>query len=162
MSKRLQELEKKYEELGEEIEKLKAEENNAKGWKPEYEESYWTVGSDGDIWHDTWLDVDEDEANYEMGNCFKTEVEGVAVVEKIKIYTELKRLAEEINIEPVDWKNKEQVKNYICYNHSFKKLVGVSIKAQQDMGIIYSTNRAFLDIAKKRIGEEKLLKLFKE
>ena len=157
---KLQELEKKYKELGEEIERLKNEE---KVWKPKEHEEFYTVSGYGK--------VDECEFSYhspfvkgyvEMGNCFKTKKEAEKVSEKIKIYTELKRLAEEINTEPVDWKNHRQDKYLMEINGLNRELEQSCLNYTQNLGAIYCTNKDFLKIAKERIGEDRLLKLFKE
>lgn len=96
-----------------------------------------------------------------IGNCFKTKAEAEAVLEKIKIYTQLKRLAEEINTEPIDWGNGKQRKYCIICNEDniLAKTWDIKIRT---VGNVHSTNENFLDIALERIGEENLLKLFKE
>lgn len=75
---------------------------------------------------------------------------------------ELQDLADELNeAEPIDWNNYEQRKYCIVldfrnnildcpYNYSFRSLN------------IYSTDERFLEKAKERIGEDRLIKLFKE
>lgn len=156
---KLEELEKKYKELGEEIEKLKKQ---GKAWKPEKEESYYAIYGDGNIDRATWHDSISGNKRYAIGNCFRTKEEAEATVEKIKIYTQLKRLAEEINTEPIDWKNERQWKNEIVYNASTDCLIQLHEADMRTIGQIYSTNPDFLRIAKERIGEDKLLKLFKE
>lgn len=155
---KLEELKKKYKELGEEIEKL---ENESKVWKPENGEQYWYLTSDGDMDVDDWGDWECDNARYEIGNCFKTETEAEVMLEKFQIYTELKRLAEEINIEPIDWDNFRQNKYRIKYNNCDKRLECEYMSYIQHFGI-YSTNPDFLEIALERIGRDRLLKLFKE
>lgn len=158
MSK-LEELEKKYKELGEEIERLK---NEGKVWKPKEDEDYWVIEPDGDVFGSNWDDCPQERAMYSMGNCFKTEEEAEAMAEKIKIYTELKRLAEEINTEPIDWGNVNQIKHYIMYDEGEKRFEQYMAFEVYGAGNIYSTNKDFLEIAKQRIGEDRLLKLFKE
>ena len=88
---KLEELEKKYKELGEEIERLKTEEKNAKGWKPKRDEEFYYFFGDGEVTR-SLFDDDYEGRHWEMGNCFKTRKEAIAMVEKIKIYKELKRL----------------------------------------------------------------------
>lgn len=157
---KLKELEQKYKELGEEIERLK---NQGKVWKPEKGEDYMHLSSTGLLCRDSWGDYGEDEARYGIGNCFRTKEEAEAMAEKIKIYTQLKRLAEEINTEPIDWNNQHQNKYSFFYEEGmlepFQQYLALRCK---EMCVIFSTNRDFLKIAKERIGEENLLKLFKE
>lgn len=158
---KLQELKKKYKELGEEIERL---EKKRDVWKPEKDEEYYVIDPDGDVYSDNWANMDTDELVYEIGNCFKTREEAEKAVEKAKIYTQLKRLAEEENTEPIDWTNEKQTKYYIAYEchpdeHELRECYTLTLKIA---GIIYCTNGNFLKIAKERIGEKNLLKLFKE
>lgn len=75
---------------------------------------------------------------------------------------ELQELADELNeAEPINWENCQQRKYCIIfdfrnnildcpYNYSFRSLS------------IYSTDERFLEKAKERIGEDRLIKLFKE
>ena len=163
---KLQELEKKYKELGEEIEKLK---NQGKVWKPKENERFYTVAGYGSTDSTKYCSKNDFTRGYEeMGNCFKSKREAEAMKEKIQIYTELKRLAEEINTEPIDWEKNTQTKYYICYRYtdyfgnSERRIQSAPVASQQDMGVVYSANKDFLKIAKERIGEDRLLKLFKE
>lgn len=155
---KLQELKKKYKELGEEIERL---ENQGKVWKPEEGERFYYLLSTGCYDSAKYGGLYTKE-RYAIGNCFKTVPEVKAVAEKIQIYTELKRLVEEINTEPVDWKNRRQWKYTLVYDFEKRELIVDGWQYTQTAGLIYSTNKDFLKIAKERIGEDRLLKLFKE
>lgn len=155
---KLQELEKKYKELGEEIEKIKKQ---GKVWKPAEGEQFYYLLSTGCYDSSRYGNLYTSE-RYAIGNCFKTIKEVKAVAEKIQIYTELKRLAEEINTKPVDWKNVKQWKYTLAYDFGQRKLIVDGWQYTQTAGSIYSTNKDFLEIAKERIGEDRLLKLFKE
>ncbi|MBQ8043090.1 MAG: hypothetical protein IJ272_02935 [Clostridia bacterium] len=159
MSERLQELKKKYKELGEEIERL---ENQGKVWAPKVSEKYWCITPSGYVDFDTWANNCLDIDRYQMGNCFKTKEEAEKVIEKMEIYTQLKRLAEEINTEPIDWGDSTQKKHRIFYDWDERELLTDNNNVFQMMGTIYCTSKEFLDIAKERIGEDRLLKLFKE
>ena len=160
---KIEELEKQAKSILEEIEKLKNEEKvESKVWKPKENEDYYYISSNVICYADIWEKGVCDEDRYEIGNCFKTKEEAEKTVEKAKIYTQLKRLAEENNTEPIDWEDTEQRKYYIEYSYyykEFEKSCGYSVK---DTGIVYCTNENFLSIALERIGEENLLKLFKE
>lgn len=156
---KLQELKKKYKELGEEIERL---ENQGKVWMPKVNERYWCIIPSGYVDFDTWANNCLDIDRYQIGNCFKTKEEAEKVVEKMEIYTQLKRLAEEINTEPIDWGNSNQTKYKIIYDCEDKGIRGEVNSVLQSQGTIYCTNKDFFEMAKKRIGEDRLLKLFKE
>ena len=157
---KLQELKKKYKELGEEIERL---EKKGDVWKPQHNEKYFFIKTHGEIDWTYWKDDNYfDTERYEIGNCFKTREKAEKAVEKAKIYTQLKRLAEEINTEPIDWENEYQIKYAITYDYDKSKITQTNWTFVQAMNVIYCTNKNFLDIALERIGEENLLKLFKE
>lgn len=68
----LSELEKKYEELGAEIEALK---NKEKGphWEPELGGRYWTACIDGTAGCSIWADDDFDNHRLMLGLAFRTE-----------------------------------------------------------------------------------------
>lgn len=160
---KIEELEKQAKSILEEIEKLKKEEKvESKVWKPKENETYFVICLDGEVGESVWENTEIDEKLYEIGNCFNTYKEAEKAVEKAKIYTQLKRLAEEINTEPIDWENREQTKYYIGIDLTSNKLHQYWGSIVKEFGQIYCTNKNFLDIALERIGEENLLKLFKE
>lgn len=81
--------------------------------------------------------------------------------EKQKIYTQLKNLAERLNNgEKFDWNNSMQRKYCLCYNYEDKELSQEFIFYLRQINEIYCLDENFLEIAKKEIGEENLLKLF--
>lgn len=79
------------------------------------------------------------------------------------VIEQLQELADELNeANHINWSDYKQNKFYIVYDFDCKKLdtksyYNCNIRPQ---GCIHCTNENFLDIAKKRIGEEKLLSLF--
>lgn len=154
---RIEELEKQAKSILEEIEKLKKEETLEfkKG------DDYFFINANGFISNLTWNNTAWDNSLYSIGNCFKTREEAEKAVEKAKIYTQLKRLAEEISTEPIDFEN-NQTKYYISYSWETSELILNYSHNIQHQGIIYCTKSDFLKIARKHIGEENLLKLFKE
>lgn len=75
---------------------------------------------------------------------------------------ELQDLADELNeAEPIDWANNSQIKVYIEYNCVVNKLMQSFSYVSKDLNI-YCTSIDFLEKAKERIGEDRLIKLFKE
>lgn len=75
---------------------------------------------------------------------------------------ELQDLADELNkVEPINWNNEKQVKYYITFD-TIDKTLGLSYIYRLKGLDIYSTDKSFLEVAKERIGEEKLIELFKE
>lgn len=78
------------------------------------------------------------------------------------IKRELQDLADELNkVKPINWSDGSQAKFSINFDFTVKEL-GLSYTYRlKELGI-YSTDKYFLERAKERIGEERLIKLFKE
>lgn len=75
---------------------------------------------------------------------------------------ELQDLADELNkVKPIDWGDTFQAK-YSINLDSVNKELGLSYAYRLQGLDIYSTDEEFLKKAKERIGEERLIKLFKE
>lgn len=75
---------------------------------------------------------------------------------------ELQDLADELNkVKPIDWRDRSQTK-YSINLDSVNKELGLSYTYRLKGLNIYSTDNSFLEKAKKRIGEDRLIKLFKE
>lgn len=75
---------------------------------------------------------------------------------------ELQDLADELNkVKPIDWRDRSQAK-YSINLDSVNKELGLSYTYRLKGLNIYSTDEEFLKKAKERIGEERLIKLFKE
>lgn len=74
----------------------------------------------------------------------------------------LQELANELNeVEPIDWSDRSQAKYSINFD-SIAKELGLSYTYRLKGLNIYSTDKFFLERAKERIGEGRLIKLFKE
>lgn len=75
---------------------------------------------------------------------------------------ELQDLADELNkVKPIDWRDRSQTK-YSINLDAVNKELGLSYSYRLKGLNIYSTDEEFLKKAKERIGEERLIKLFKE
>lgn len=164
-----QEFENKIEALEKQIKELKKEVNSPefdevkKGvrWKPECGVVYFYLKHDGYIGSTHWGIEDTDLFRFNTGNCFKTEQEALDYRENILTKQALKDLALELNngVE-IDWEDEEQPKFNIYYNYGRNLLSSqwLYVVKTQD---VFCLNNQFLDIAKERIGEEKLIKLIK-
>ncbi len=53
-------------------------------WKPMKGETYWVVGRDATIHKFKWSSDGYDSDHYDIGNCFKTEIEAQAAAENVK------------------------------------------------------------------------------
>lgn len=163
----LEELKRKYEELGKEIERLEKErlekEKSCKRWRAEQRQFYYFVDEDGEI--DSVYEQDDitDRYNFKTRNYFKTRKEAQRLLDNIKTYYELMDLAEELNNgEKNDWNDTKQKKYYICYDCYNEGIVLCNHYNVKDIGQIYCLDKNFAAIALERIGKERLEKLFKE
>ena len=158
----IDELKQKIEELENEVNSPEFE-GVKKGIRqmPEYEEKYFFVDSCGNIDYKFWEETETDLFRFNTGNCFKTEQEAEEYKENLLIKQQLKDLALELNegVE-IDWKSGEQDKNYLYLDHQTNVLSMYWARGEQE-NTTYCLNVDFLDIAKERIGEEKLIKLIK-
>lgn len=53
-------------------------------WKPEIDQEYYCLGSDGSVMGDEWVDLSIDRNRLKIGNCFQTEEEAEKVIEYLK------------------------------------------------------------------------------
>ena len=58
--------------------------NEPTRWKPETDQKYYCLGSDGSAVDDDWCGLSIDRNRFELGNCFETEEEAELVVEYLK------------------------------------------------------------------------------
>ena len=163
----LEELKKKYEELGQKIIEL---ENNLKNKNNRSRvnrgcEYYYITGCSMTGCSQTASDKEcnckIDDSRYNIGNYFKTKEQAEKALRKILIYVKLKDLADRLSEkDPVDWSNSDQYKFYIYYDHRYNSLLQDSFCYTHYIGSIYCTCEDFLDEAIKEIGEEELRELF--
>ena len=158
----LEELKKKYEELGQKINEL---ENNLKNKnnrsRVNHHCKYYYINGYAEIASDEENGFGLDEDRYNIGNYFKTKEQGEKVLSKLKIYTNLKDLADRLSEkDPVDWSDLNQYKFYIYYDQRDNSLLQDSFCYTHYIGNIYCTSSRFLDEAIKEIGEEELRELF--
>lgn len=82
---------------------------------------------------------------------------------KLEIETDLKNIAERLNNgRKIDWNDEEQNKYNIYYNYGNKRLDYNFCSTHRYQGIIYCLDKNFLDVVKKEIGEENLIKYFEQ
>lgn len=165
-----QELQNKIENLEKQLAELKEQVNSSESegiekgvrQRPKIGEIYYFLGDNGYIYNTEWEDFKEDLFRFNTDNCFKTEQEAKDYKENLLTKQQLKDLALELNngVE-IDWVNETQKKYCFVYSHNKNKLDYTPNEAWQELGHIYSLDYKFLEIAKDRIGEEKLIKLIK-
>lgn len=156
----LEELERKYEELGKEIERIKKAKN--KRWRAEESEEYYCVNTNGKIKYFTENNDAVDDYYYKIRNYFKTREEAQRHLDNINTYYELMDLAEELNnVEEIDFVDTFPFKYCISFDVANNKLRQGYYACTKELGQIYCLDENFLEKAKERIGEERLINLFK-
>lgn len=117
----VKELEARVKILTEEIERLKRQEKTEEFEYPFEEfESYWTIGSGGDIYQAMWTNHDLDFKRYSQGNVFKTKQEAQYEHDKRVLLTKIRQFREKCN---GDWEPKiHENKYYITFNVEKNKL----------------------------------------
>lgn len=96
------------------------------------------------------------------GIIFNTSEARDKTVEKMKVETELKNIADELNGGiKIDWEEYTQWKYSIIYNYDCEILDYNSEYCRRTQGTIYCLSNKFLKVAIDRIGEDRLTKYFK-
>lgn len=140
------------------------EENNKYERKRcDYGDYYWFLNSIGESVMIFDYNEDEDKFNYNIGNYFETEEQAKNYKEKLLIEQELRDIARELNKgEELYWEVDSQYKYYLSYDFSediiMEDTYSIFVRRQ---GTIYCLDENFKDVAKKRIGKERLIKYLK-
>lgn len=96
------------------------------------------------------------------GLAFSTKEARDKAMFKSEIETKLKNIAERLNNgRKIDWEDNEDKFN-IYYNHNNKKLDFDFNSFHQEQGVIYCLDKNFVKVATQEIGEDNLIKYFKE
>lgn len=98
------------------------------------------------------------------GLVYATEEARDRALFKLEIETKLKNLAERLNNgKKINWEDKRQPKFNINYDFiDYKKMYCNVNRHYKSQGTIYCLDENFLEVAKKEIGEDNLIKYFKE
>ena len=112
------ELEDKVKELMNEIETLKREKKNEEfEYNFEKFESYFTIGSGGDVYQAMWTNHDLDFERYSQGNVFQTKEEAEREVNKRALLTRFRQFRDKCNGEWEPDFDKDSFKYYLSLNH---------------------------------------------
>lgn len=152
----MEELEELKKELEESLEKVnkKLEEHD--------EKHYWAISYLGEV---LCFSKNTDPNCYfkkEIGNYFKTEEEGKEHLEDLKIKTEIKKIAKELNRDKkIDWYDGTQPKYFLIYDYDYSEVRYDYRYVLKSEGTIYCLDENFTDECIKRIGEKHLEKYLK-
>lgn len=149
MSK-LEELEKKYQELGAEIEKLREEEKN-KPWKPNFDETYYFTDDEGDVREDKWTNHSTDKARLAFGNVFQTQEDGRFDIEKRKVLAELKKFSSPFELRGCNWE--------ILYHRDSETIIYKWTNCYQS-ACLYFKNIEMAKEAVKAVGADRVKKYY--
>ncbi|MCD7740340.1 MAG: hypothetical protein LUH11_03220 [Candidatus Gastranaerophilales bacterium] len=132
-------------------------------WQPKKGDCYYYIDDCGKAAFDKWHNDYIDRFRYAQNNSYRTIKEAGEYLNNLNIKGELRLLAEELNNgEVIDWDDWMQPKYYIGYQSFPDNILSIfyvlTIKCQS---VIYCLNENFLDEAKKRIGEDRLIKMIK-
>lgn len=133
------------------------QENPTQMWKPQADETYYSIDKSGIILGTNNVEFDMDRRAIELGNCFKTKEKALHMVEKIKIINKLRELSN-INFND-DCKKEHYV---ISYNNESKKIIcDVHHLYIRELPFnIYFATQKDCENAIKEIGEDNLKKYY--
>lgn len=154
------EIRSKIEDLEKQLAALKEECNKCSEiTKPELQDRYYFIQSTGQVRN--CYNTTENRKNVkriEMGNYFYKEIEAERFVNYIKYSNLLRKFIEEFDEAELDWKNTQQVKIYIYYNHTHECICFEEARSYQIPGVIYASDETVLQRAIDYIGEENIKK----
>lgn len=160
---KLEELEKQYAKLGEEIEKLKKEEidklekGEEKYFVPKENEKYWFLDKkDLDFFVYNNDAIDKDILKRQMPR--RTEAEAEFYDQKRIYETQYRKYLLDHEEEPVNWEKHKQEKYYAFYNYDEKGIRTYWDCYTKDQGTIYTTREESITEFAKQIGEENFIK----
>ena len=130
------------------------QENPTQMWKPQADETYYSIDNSGIIIGTNKAEFDMDRRAIELGNCFKTKEKALHMLEKIKIINKLRELSNTRSIYNQD-------KFIIYYNFQENKVSCGEINYMKVTSFeVYFKTREDCENAIKEIGEDNLKKYY--
>lgn len=128
---------------------------------PRENEKYYYITHQGTIYWDT-NGAYFDKQRIDFYNCFKTEEEAELEKEKILVRRMLENISGRLNEgKEMVWGRGTAQKYHIYFDHETASLeLGPYICCQSE-GVVYCLSDKFLEVAKKEIGEERLIRYIK-
>ena len=132
------------------------QENPTQMWKPQADETYYSIDNSGIILGTNNAEFDMDRRAIELGNCFKTKEKALHMLKKIKIINKLRELS---NINFNDTSNKAHYA--IAYDAETNEIAStVSFYYKYLPFNIYFATKEDLKKAVETIGEDNLKKYY--
>ena len=157
----LNDIEEAQRKLDEARKKLDEYNTGYKRWKPKEGEEFWYIDSSGSVNYTRFMsEIEADTEKFENYNCFKTKGEALQEAEKILVRRQLEDIVKRLNKgEKIDWRNLEQNKYYLsCDNYNRCGKICCVCSNNTVQGTVYCLDKNFLDVAKREIGEDRLIK----
>ena len=114
--------------ISDESYKAIADSIQSKRWKPEEDEDYWFV-DEGYILEANWDNDEFDQYCYKTGNCYRTEKEARTALARIIALADIREyiLNNNLQVDNVDWSDRDQEKWIIYYDHDYSEFYGGEI-----------------------------------
>lgn len=159
----LNDIEEAQRKLDEARKKLDEYNTGYKRFKPKEGENYYYISAIGEVIGSCNLPENNKTIltkHYSFYNCFKTEGEALQEAEKILVRRQLEDIAKRLNKgEEIDWCNLAQNKYHLsCDNYNRCGNICCVWSNNTVQGAVYCLDKNFLDIAKREIGEDRLIK----
>lgn len=160
----LEELKKQISDLQSKVAKIENESKEGKKgkrWRARINNPYFYVDDFGEV--DGCHEYNEygDNYRYKTRNYFATYEEAEEYQEVMNTYYDLMDLAEELNKgSKIDWNDEDQCKYSFYYKYDCDSFETLFAHSYKNSGQIYCLDEDFLKKAIKKIGEDKLKKLF--
>lgn len=153
---RIEELEKKINDLIKDLEELKGQKKE-KYYKPKEGDEYWYTSA-GDVDAYNWYNHKEDVEIFNSQDVYKTQEEAEFYLKKQQLLTQYKRYLLDHEEEAVDWGNNNQLKYYAYCNFIRQEVCVNDCFSCKNQGTIYTTNSDSILEFIKEIGEEDFIK----
>lgn len=131
-------------------------------WQPKDGDIYYFIDEAGSAMKANYDGFYSADTRINFYNCFKTREEAEAEAEKILVRRQLEDIAKRLNKgKKIDWSNKYQCKYYIAWNIPEKTLDQYNVYNFKTQGAVHCLDENFLDVAKREIGEGRLVRYLK-
>lgn len=156
----LNDIEEAQRKLDEARKKLDEYNTEYKRWKPKDNEQYWYITDYGTVNYTLFMSkIQNDNMRFKNYNCFQTREQAEQELEKILISRQLEDIARRLNRgRKIDWNNQEQDKYFIRFSYWEDRIRLETCWKNKMQGVIYCLDKNFLDVAKREIGEDRLIK----
>lgn len=159
----LNDIEEAQRKLDEARKKLDEYNTGYKRFKPKEGENYYYISAIGEVIGSCNLPENNKTIltkHYSFYNCFKTREQAEVEAEKILVRRQLEDIAKRLNKgEKIDWCNLAQNKYYLsCDNYNRCGNICCVCSNNTVQGAVYCLDKNFLNVAKREIGEDRLIK----